>query len=198
MEMQFVKACSNLVDNTIMEEVMQSNLEKLPREPYTAEELAYAKQIFDTYGGGKLNIQDLLTRYEKSHKAMVEEILTPHINDILCTAILPLMDVETAMAGSTDVGDVSWVCPTVQANICTEALGTPGHSWHMVAQGKSSIAHKGMLFAGKVMAATAIDMYEHPDLIEKAKEELAKRVGPDGYIAPIPAGIRPMAINPKK
>ena len=33
---------------------------------------------------------------------------------------------------------------------------------------------------------------------EKAKEELAKRVGPEGYIAPIPQGIKPMAINPKK
>lgn len=198
MEMQFVKACSNLVDNTIMEEVMQANLENIPREPYTDEELAYAKQIYDTYGGSKLNLQSVLTRYEKSHKAMVEDILTPHMKDIICTAIVPLMDTEPAMAGSTDVGDVSWVCPTVQANICTEAFGTPGHSWQMVAQGKSSIAHKGMIFAGKVMAATAIDMYEHPDLIEKAKEELAKRVGPDGYIAPIPAGIRPMAINPKK
>lgn len=198
MEMQFVKACSNLVDNTTMEEVMQKNLETVPFEPYTEDELAFAKQMFDTYGGSKLSLQAVLTRYEKSHKPMVEEVLAPHMNDIICTAIVPLMDTETPMAGSTDVGDVSWVCPTVQANICTEAFGTPGHSWQMVAQGKSTIAHKGMIFAGKVMAATAIDMYENPELIEKAKEELAKRVGPEGYIAPIPQGIRPMAINPKK
>ena len=198
MEMQFVKACSNLVDNTTMEEVMQKNLESIEFEPYTEEELAYAKQMQDTFGGSKLNIQDILKRYEKSHKAMVEEVLTPHLNDVICTAILPLMDTETPMAGSTDVGDVSWVCPTVQVNVCTEAFGTPGHSWQIVAQGKSTIAHKGMVFAGKVMAATAIDMYENPELIDKAKEELAKRVGPEGYVAPIPAGIRPMAINPKK
>lgn len=198
MELQFVKACSNLVDNTTMEEVMQKNLESIEFEPYTEEELAYAKQMQDTFGGSKLNIQDILKRYEKSHKAMAEEVLTPHLNDVICTAILPLMDTETPMAGSTDVGDVSWVCPTVQVNVCTEAFGTPGHSWQIVAQGKSTIAHKGMVFAGKVMAATAIDMYENPELIEKAKEELAKRVGPEGYVAPIPAGIRPMAINPKK
>lgn len=198
MEMQFVKACSNLVDNTVMEEVMQKNLESIPLEPYTEEELAFAKQMYDTYGGSNLNLQAVLTRYEKAHKAMVEEVLAPHMNDIICTAIVPLMDTETPMAGSTDVGDVSWVCPTVQANICTESFGTPGHSWQMVAQGKSTIAHKGMIFAGKVMAATAIDMLENPELIEKAKEELAKRIGPEGYVAPIPAGIRPMAINPKK
>ena len=198
MEMQFVKACSNLVDNTTMEEVMQKNLESIPFEPYTEEELAYAKKMQDSFGGYTLDIQALLSRYEKSHKPMVEERLASHTNDVLCTAIIPLMDVETPMAGSTDVGDASWVCPTVQANICTEAFGTPGHSWQEVAQGKSTIAHKGMIFAGKVMAATAIDMVEDPELIAKAKEELAKRVGPNGYEAPIPAGIRPMAINPKK
>ena len=39
MELQFVKACSNLVDNTVMEEIMQKNLEEIEREPYTAEEI---------------------------------------------------------------------------------------------------------------------------------------------------------------
>ena len=53
MELQFVKACSNLVDNTVLEEVLQKNLEEIPREPYTEEELAFAKKIYDTYGGGQ-------------------------------------------------------------------------------------------------------------------------------------------------
>ena len=35
-------------------------------------------------------------------------------------------------------------------------------------------------------------------LIEEAKKELRRRVGAEGYIPPIPEGIRPMAINPKK
>lgn len=198
MEMQFVKACSNLVDNTVMEEVLQKNLEEIEREPYTEEEIAFAKKISDTYGGNKVDIQSVLSRYEKSRKKMVEEILTPHLNDVISNVIVPLMDVETAMAGSTDVGDVSWVCPTAQINAVTEAAGTPGHSWQQVAQGKSSIAHKGMLYAGKVMAGTVIDMLEDPELIEKAKEELRKRVGEEGYVAPIPKDVRPMAINPKK
>ena len=52
--------------------------------------------------------------------------------------------------------------------------------------------------AGKVMAGTVIDMLEKPELIEEAKKELRRRVGAEGYIPPIPEGIRPMAINPKK
>ena len=102
------------------------------------------------------------------------------------------------MAGSTDVGDVSWVCPTAQIGTVTEAAGTPGHSWQEVAQGKASVAHKGMLYAGKVMAGAAIDLLEDPDKIEEAKKELKKRLGGGSYVPPIPKGVRPMAINPKK
>lgn len=198
MEMQFVKACSNLVDNTVLEEVFQKNLEEIEREPYTEDEIAFARKISETYGGDKTDIQEVLKRYEKSRKKAAEELFMAHADDVISDFIVPLMDVETCMAGSTDVGDVSWVCPTAQINAVTEASGTPGHSWQEVSQGKSSVAHKGMLFAGKVMAGTVIDMLESPDLIEEAKEELKKRVGSEGYIPPIPKDVRPMAINPKK
>ena len=198
MEMQFVKACSNVVDNTVLEEVLQKNLEEVEREPYTEAELEFAKKIAGTYGGGELDVQDLLKRYEKSRKAEVEAFLNAHKDDVICDYIVPLKDTETVMAGSTDVGDVSWVCPTAQINAVTEAAGTPGHSWQQVSQGKSSIAHKGMLFAGKVMAGAIIDVLEDQRLIGEAKDELKKRVGEAGYVAPIPKDVRPMAINPKK
>lgn len=198
MEMQFIKACSNLVDNTVLEEVLQKNLEEVKREPYTKEELLFAEKISRTYGGSKTDIQEVLKKYEKSRKKAVEEIFTAHADDVLSDFIVPLMDVETCMAGSTDVGDVSWVCPTAQINTVTEAAGTPGHSWQQVSQGKSSIAYKGMLYAGKVMAGAVIDVLENPKLIEEAKEELVKRVGAEGYIPPIPKEVKPMAINPKK
>ena len=154
--------------------------------------------IGETFGGNHVDIQDVLVRYEKSRKAAVEQFLAPHADDVINDFIVPLMDTEECLKGSTDVGDVSWVCPTAQINAVTEAAGTPGHSWQMVSQGKSSIAHKGMQFAGKVMAGTVIDMLEKPELIEEAKKELRRRVGAEGYIPPIPEGIRPMAINPKK
>lgn len=196
MEIQFVKACSNLVDNTILEEVLQKNLYEIERESYTAEEIKFAKEIAETYGGQKLTLEDVLSRYEKSRKSEVEELITPHLHDTLNDFIVPLMDVEKAMAGSTDVGDVSWVCPTAQITTVTVAAGTPGHSWQEVTQGKSSIAHKGMLYAGKVMAGAVIDLLESPETIEKAKEELTKRLGGGKYVPPIPKDVRPMAINP--
>ena len=48
------------------------------------------------------------------------------------------------------------------------ASGTPGHSWGVVATGRTSIAHKGMLHAAKIMALTAMDLYTDPEHLRKA------------------------------
>ena len=41
------------------------------------------------------------------------------------------------------------------------------------------------------MVGTAIDFLEHPEMLENAKEELKSRVGEQGYVAPIPADVKP-------
>src|SRR5476649_1546328 len=79
------------------------------------------------------------------------------LGQALCEAIVPLDAPRVPMVGSTDVGDVSWVVPTVQARGATYAIGTPGHSWQLTAQGKMPAAHKGMVHVAKVMAGTALD-----------------------------------------
>lgn len=84
---------------------------------------------------------------------------------------------DIAMPGSTDVGDVSYVVPTVMFNTATAVKGTPGHSWQMVAQGNSALAHDGMIYAGKVMAQTALEVFQDPGIVEKAKAEQKEHVG---------------------
>ena len=197
MEMEFVKACSNLVDNTTMQEVMYKNFLEIERDPYTEEEMQFINDIFATLKYSGLDIPAMLAKYEKSHKAEAEAILTPFRNAAVNDFIVPLVDAEIPIAGSTDVGDVSWVCPTVQAKVVCEVAGTPGHSWQLTSQMKSSFAHKGMLWAGKVMAATAIDMYESPETIEAAKKEHDARLGGSKYECGIPKDIIPQAIKPK-
>ena len=59
--------------------------------------------------------------------------------------------------GTTDVGDVSWIVPTVQCHTACFAIGTPFHTWQLVTQGNLPAAHKGMVLAAKAMAATAAD-----------------------------------------
>ena len=95
------------------------------------------------------------------------------------------------MMGSTDVGDVSWVVPTVQARGATYAIGTPGHSWQLTAQSKSALAHKGMIHVAKVMASTAVDALKDPAIIPQAKADYRARTADNPYVCPLPEDISP-------
>lgn len=66
-------------------------------------------------------------------------------------------------------------------------MGTPNHSWQMTAQGKSSLAHKGMIATSKILAMSAIEILEDNSLIEKAKEELKKVVVSSSIFSIVPS-----------
>jgi aminobenzoyl-glutamate utilization protein B len=98
--------------------------------------------------------------------------------------------------GSTDVGDVSWAVPTVQARIATCAVGTPFHTWQTVAQGKMPAAHKGMVHAAKAMAATVRRLIERPDIVAAAQAAHDAHLARTPYICPIPADVSPPIRQP--
>ena len=79
--------------------------------------------------------------------------------------------------GSTDVGDVSWAAPTVGFGTATWVPGTPAHSWQAVAAGGTSIGHKGMLLAARLLALTATDLVRDTGLIKRAWAELREKRG---------------------
>lgn len=81
--------------------------------------------------------------------------------------------------GSTDVGDVSWLVPTVGFTTATWVPGTPAHSWQAVAAGGTSGAHTGMLLAARLLAKTGVDLLTDPQLAVAAREELERRRGAD-------------------
>jgi aminobenzoyl-glutamate utilization protein B len=78
---------------------------------------------------------------------------------------------------STDVGDVSWVVPTVQLYVATWVPGTAAHSWQATAAGGTSIGTKGMLVAAKSMALAVAELFASPSLVAAAKSELAAKRG---------------------
>ncbi|MNH21635.1 p-aminobenzoyl-glutamate hydrolase subunit B [compost metagenome] len=109
----------------------------------------------------------------------------------IADVVIPLYPVAPVMPGSTDVADVSWVVPTVQCMTACWALGTALHTWQVVAQGTMPIAHKGMLQAAKVIAGTAIEAMENPQIIAAAKAEQAERLQGQSYVSLIPEGQLP-------
>ncbi|HWP50979.1 MAG TPA: M20 family metallopeptidase [Clostridia bacterium] len=194
MEYDFIKACSNMVVNSVLLEVCQQSFEELAPPSFTDEEIAFAKQIIKSYENPSNPYEAQMTRYSNEDQAFLRSQMDKSIFDF----IAPPAVVEGFMGGSTDVGDVSWVCPTAQIFTTTKAALTPAHSWQQVAQGKSTVAHKGMLYAGKVIAATAIKLIEQPTLIERAKAEHKKRLNCESYHCAIPKNVKPRAIAPKK
>ncbi len=53
------------------------------------------------------------------------------------------------------------------------------------------MAKKGMLYAAKVMAGSAIDALEDPEIIRRAQEEFCQRTGGQKYASPIPPEVKP-------
>jgi len=86
---------------------------------------------------------------------------------------------------------VSWVVPTVQAHAPTVAVGTPFHTWQVVAQGKQPAAHKAMVQVAKAMASMATAAFTDPSLVQAAKKDLAARTSRTPYVCPIPEGVQP-------
>ena len=73
--------------------------------------------------------------------------------------------------GSSDVGNVSQVLPTIQPLVKIAPEGTPIHSRAFEAAAVSPLAREGMLAAAKVMAMTTLDLLSDPRLVERAQQD---------------------------
>lgn len=107
------------------------------------------------------------------------------------TAIVPLEGQERE-GGSTDVGDVSWVTPTLHVSVATTPRGVPWHAWPVVAAGGMSIGHKGMLQAAKTLAATMVDLFEDEAARAAIRAEFEKKTRGFVYRPYIPDGPPPL------
>lgn len=145
---------------------LQKNLEYLGAIEYTEEEQEFAKRIQRAVGKEELGIE---------------------------SKIEPLKEtLEHPMGGSTDVGDVSFIAPTIRLGATTAPKGTPWHSWAVVACGGMSIGHKGMAYAAKALGMTMVDLFENAALRQKVKAEFKERKGDYIYKAIIPDGPPPI------
>ncbi|MDR7128302.1 aminobenzoyl-glutamate utilization protein B [Algoriphagus sp. 4150] len=148
---------------------LQKNLETLGPITYTEEEQVFAKKIQEST--------------EKPQIGLVSEIK-------------PMEETEEhSMGGSTDVGDVSYVVPTIRLSATTAPNGTPWHSWAVVASGGMSIGHKGMAYAAKALSMTMVDLFQSAELREAVKEEFKEKKGDYVYKGIVPDGPPPINSN---
>lgn len=156
MDYEVIHGVHDLLINKTLALNMQSNLEKVGGVTYTPDEIIFARKLQTSFLG-----------------------TIPSLDS--ASFIKPLHTKNNL--GSTDVGDVSYVVPTVGIETATWVPGTSAHSWQAVACGGTDIGIKGMIVAAKTMAFTAIDLFLTPALIQKAKDEFTISKGDYQYKA---------------
>ena len=189
-ERVFIDGTAELLPNFAIEQALYRNLEESGVPDYSPEDLELAAALKASYPGsgisGVYGMRD--PAIAKTVRTLSQDGKKP-VNDF----IPPLYSTTQFSPGSTDVGDVSWLTPTSQIETVCWPAGVPGHSWQIVACGKSELAHKGMFLAAKVLAGTAVDLLSDGALLARARAEFEERSA-GGYVCPIEQDAVPIAL----
>lgn len=131
--------------NKPIAEAATANIKQIGLPTWTEDEQAFAKAVQRTVGGKEEGL------------ALKLRELQP-----------PLEKPESG--GSDDIGDVSWVVPTITLNYPSNIPNLPGHHWSNAMSMATPIAHKGVVAGSKVIAMTAIDLLTNPELLKQAND----------------------------
>ena len=153
MKYEVISGSFNLMPNETLSRLMYENLKKVGGVNYTPNENDFAKKLQSTFTFKAPDLTD-----------------AQKIQPFTLGGFFP---------ASTDVGDITWVVPTAGLGTATWVPGAPAHSWQAVATGSMSIGLKAMMNAAKTIALTGMDLFNNPEVCEKAKKELAEKTGAD-------------------
>ena len=182
-----IDGTSSTVSNEVLEELLYQNLLEAPLPQYTEEEITFAAGLRTTYEVSGL--PGKLTNENRKLRSFVAE-KTKNGRCAINHFVFPYYPSNRFNPGSSDVGDVSWLTPTAQFDAVTIPSGCPAHSWQTVSSGKTTLAHKGLLYAAKVLAGATADLMTDPEILQKARAEFNETTA-EGYDCPISKDIIP-------
>jgi aminobenzoyl-glutamate utilization protein B len=161
--------CHEIIENGPLSELIVRNLERIGAPSFSDEEKLFARRLQEP----------LIAEFGRQFEMALDESIH--------------RDVVGAKPskGSTDVGDISWRVPTGGLRTTCFAAGSPGHSWQNVASIGSSIGEKGIHYAAQVLAASALDLLEDPQLLAAARADFQQRMQGREYFSFIPKGQKP-------
>lgn len=185
MEIDFLSGMYNTMYTKVVDDVISNSMKKVGAPRFNKDDIAFANEL-----NKSIPTNSLEGYYRLIPPDMMEfakAILSQPLNKI----IIPPMGKGKVMPGSTDVADVSWKVPLGEFGTACEITGSPGHSWQNVATSGMSIGHKGMLTAAKILAVSALEFMQNPNLVENALKEhnIAHKDKP--YKSPLPEGLKP-------
>ncbi|ESP87468.1 amidohydrolase [Candidatus Halobonum tyrrellensis] len=178
---RFLTGCYDYRANDVVSETIWENMEAVGPIDYDDEDRAFAAELQAT-------VPD--DRIESRLADLPDETAETIRGEALYSDPVAPFDHDQQTHGSTEVGDVSYITPTGQFRGATWPVGTPGHSWQVVAA-NGDFGLKGVAFAAKVLAGATYDLLADPDRVAAANEEFDAEVGRDAYETPLPEDAEP-------
>ncbi len=161
--------CHEIITNNTLSELFYRNLKTIGPPKFSEEDRAFARRLQ----------QPLIEQFGSKFPLAIEE------------SVKTVAESNQPSKGSTDVGDISWHVPTGGMRTACFAADSPGHSWQNVAAIASPLGEKGIVYAAKVLAVTAIELLESPDTVAAAQREWKDRIKNRKYTTRIPKGQKP-------
>lgn len=152
----------DLLPNTPLAERMQQHYEAVGVPLYISEEQAFATALQKAAGVAQTGMTDKVDP----------------------------MPNEPTTGGSTDVGDISWLTPTMGILVPGEPLGISVHTWMATASHGTGIGKKAAVTASKILALTGADLLTDPAFLKQVKADFDKRTQGFTYKSPIPDMIK--------
>jgi len=174
-EIVYKSGSTRVLSNETLADLQYAVMRELGGIEFSDEEQAYAAAINERFGDA--NVKTLVNRYGLDSQTAEQAL----IGDVL-----PSRDKDVVSPGSSDMGDMSWQAPCSMLQTATWASRAAAHSWGVVASGRTSIGHKGMMYAAKVMALSAAELILAPEILERAQEEFRAAIKRTPYKCPIP------------
>ena len=185
-EIVYKSGSTRVLSNEVLADLQYEVMCQLGEIDFTNDEQAYAAEINSHFGDS--NIKTLVDRFG---------VDAGTANQGLIGDVLPSNDKGMVSPGSTDMGDMSWYAPCSMLQTATWASCAAAHSWGVVATGRTSIGHKGMMYAAKVMALSAAELILSPEKLKCAQAEFQAALEASPYNCPIPDEVpAPSQPNP--
>ena len=180
MTKELIVGMSNLRATKAVLDRYVENLKSVLPVSFTPEEEAYAQEFKKTYPDSDIPrmLSSLKRQYPEKSADELRAMLDMPMPNYYCR--------EYGNSASTDAGDVTWVVPGCQLQVACYPAGTPYHTWQMTTMGKSSLAHKGMATAAKVLAMTALDFLTDEELTRQAWADFKEMMGDEKYTCLLP------------
>jgi aminobenzoyl-glutamate utilization protein B len=179
-KMELLKAIWNVLPNRPLIDLLFECFERVGPPTLGPEDVAFAQEIAKS-----------ITPAQKDTALRRGQVPEEYWDKVYCDVVLPRPKTEDEPGGSTDVGDVSWCCPTARLRAASQVLGTPGHSWQNTAQSGMGIGHAGMLVGAKVMAEAALEVVVDPELRRRVREDFDRGRGELKYFSAMPPDQKP-------